>query len=359
MMTPRERVLTAMRRQVPDKVPRRTAYGSLIKPHMEIFKRKTGATDLAEYFQFEVRNVSFKETIRRDGLQVYLPKSIKQNEIIDWEWGNVLLKGYQDNIHETVHYALSCAQTADDIEAYPMPDILEHYRWDHVHDETAGYHGRDLAVMGCMSQTLFEVAWGVRGFENFLMDLLINPEMVELLLNKITSIRCRQAEIFAQANVDILRLGDDVGTERGMLISPEVFRKWFKPRFIEIVRAAREIKPDILVFYHSDGDCDDIIPDLIEIGVDILNPVQPECMDPAEIKQKYGHKLAFWGTIGVQTTMPFGTTTDVRNEVKKRIETVGVGGGLLLSPSHTMQVEVPWENIIAFFDAVDEFGKYK
>ena len=125
-----------------------------------------------------------------------------------------------------------------------------------------------------------------------------------------------------------------------------------------IITAAKEIKPDILVFFHSDGNCEEIIPDLIDVGIGILNPVQPECMDPAEIKLKYGHKLAFWGTIGTQTTMPFGTSEDVKQTVKERIETVGVGGGLLLSPTHLLQVEVPWDNIIAFFDAVDEYGVY-
>jgi len=360
MMTPRERVLTAMKRQVPDKVPRRLEYGSFIKPLWEIFYQKTGATDPEEYFTYEIRNVGFKPTgkHRKKELSKYLPENLEENCFIDLEWGNINEKGHQENVYRIVQCALENAETVYDIDEYPMPDILSNYRWEHVKDKTTELHRRNLAVMGFMSQTIFEVAWGVRGFENFLADMYINQEMTNLLVSKITDIRCSQARIFAEANVDVLRLGDDVGTERAMMISPEMFRKWLKPGYIKIINAAKEVNPDILIFFHSDGDCQEIIPDLIEIGTDILNPVQPECMDPAEIKKQYGDKLAFWGTIGTQTTMPFGTPDDVRQAVKERIETVGAGGGLLLSPTHLLQVETPWENIIAFFDAVDEFGYY-
>jgi len=125
-----------------------------------------------------------------------------------------------------------------------------------------------------------------------------------------------------------------------------------------VIESAKEVNPDMLVYYHSDGYIEPIIPDLIEVGVNILNPVQPECMDPTKIKERYGDRLAFFGTIGIQTTMPHGTPEDVRKEVKTRIETVGRGGGLLIAPTHVLEPDVPWENILAFFDAVEEYGKY-
>jgi uroporphyrinogen decarboxylase len=115
----------------------------------------------------------------------------------------------------------------------------------------------------------------------------------------------------------------------------------------------------VLVFYHTDGDAAAIVRDLIEIGVDILNPVQSECMDPTALKREFGHDLAFWGTLGTQSTLPFGTPADVRAEVKRRVETVGVGGGLLLAPTHMIEPEVPWENIVAAVEAVNEFGWYR
>jgi uroporphyrinogen decarboxylase len=357
-MTPRQRVLTAMRRQVPDRVPKWIDYASFAPGLMEIFKQKTGAESPEEYFDYELRTVCFKPTMRMTGLDRYIPRNFPEDTEIDWNWGNILIRGKHKNVYRTWHYALAEAETAEDMEEYPMPDFLEKYRWEHIKDEVEQFHKREYAVMGAMSQTLFEVAWGVRGFEDFLVDMMINKEMTRVLLDRITDMRCQQARIFAEAGVDILRLGDDVGTERGMMISRESFCEWMKPRFKKIIEEAREINPNILVFYHSDGDCREVIPDLIEVGIDILNPIQPECMDPAEIKQRYGDRLAFIGTIGTQTTMPFGTPEDVKNEVKLRIDTVGKGGGLLLGPSHLLQDEVPWENVIAFFEAVEEYGKY-
>ena len=142
------------------------------------------------------------------------------------------------------------------------------------------------------------------------------------------------------------------------MMSPATWREWLKPRWRKVIKAAKDVNPAVLAFYHSDGDVRPVIEDLIEIGFDILNPVQPECMDPAALKRAYGDRLAFWGTIGTQTTMPFGTPDEVRATVKERIETVGVGGGLLIAPTHVLEPEVPWENIVALFEAVDEYGRY-
>ena len=144
-----------------------------------------------------------------------------------------------------------------------------------------------------------------------------------------------------------------------MLISPALWRKWVKPRYASMIDAAKEINSDVIIWYHSDGRIEPIIPDLIEIGVQVLNPVQPEAMDPAHIKSLYGDKLAFWGTVSIQQTMPFGSPDDVRAEVKQRIETVGRGGGFILAPSHVLEPEVPWENVLAFVQAAREYGSYR
>ena len=143
------------------------------------------------------------------------------------------------------------------------------------------------------------------------------------------------------------------GSETGSRFSRAVV---LKPRVAEVISAVKSIKPDMLVYFHTDGKVEAIIPDFIEIELDILNPVQPECMDPADIKRRYGDSLAFWGTIGTQTTMPFGTPDEVRRVVKERIETVGPEG-LLLAPTHVLEPEVPWENIVAFVEAVEEYGR--
>ena len=149
-----------------------------------------------------------------------------------------------------------------------------------------------------------------------------------------------------------------MGTQWGMMMSPEMWRMWLKPRWARVIEAAKAVKPDLIVTYHSDGDISPIIPELAEIGIDVLNPVQPECLDLGEVKRKYGDRLAFWGGMGIQTTMPFGTPHDVRTEVKRLIETLGANGGFMIAPTHVLEPEVPWENILAFFDAVEEYGCY-
>jgi len=159
--------------------------------------------------------------------------------------------------------------------------------------------------------------------------------------------------------VDIICLGDDVGTQQGMLMSLPMWRRWLKPPLARVIAAAKRVRPSVLINYHSDGNMEAVIPELIDIGVDILNPVQPECLDPVKLKQRYGQHLAFWGTIGIQHTLPFGTPQEVRAEVRTRIETVGVGGGLLIGPTHIVEPEVPLENIVAMVEAVNEYGVYR
>ena len=130
-----------------------------------------------------------------------------------------------------------------------------------------------------------------------------------------------------------------------------------KNSFCGRIRGTRETRA-LPFFYHSDGFIEPVISELIEIGIDVLNPIQPECMNPAKIKRLYGDELSFFGTIGVQTIMPFGTPKDVRRAVREMIEKVGQGGGFIIAPTHFVPVEVPWENVQAFFDAVEEFGQY-
>ena len=185
-----------------------------------------------------------------------------------------------------------------------------------------------------------------------------NQAFAEALLDRVTDIGVQVAFRLCQAGVDVLLTGDDVGMQDRMVMSPETWKKWLKPRLARLFAAAKPANPETFILYHSDGYIEPIIPDLVEIGLDVLNPVQPECMDPGGLKRRYGQRLAFWGTVGIQTTMPFGTPEEVRQVVKRRIETVGHGGGLLIAPTHVLEPEVPWENIQALAEAVDEFGRY-
>ena len=152
--------------------------------------------------------------------------------------------------------------------------------------------------------------------------------------------------------------GDDVGTQRGMMIDPDLWRTFLKPPFADIIAAARAESPRTPVFYHSDGDIREIIDELIEIGVTILHPVQPECMNPVEIKRKYGDRLTLWGTIGTQSVLPFGTPAQVRQTVKRFVAALAPRGGYVIGPTHSVNQDVQWDNVAAFYDAVECFGTY-
>ena len=146
--------------------------------------------------------------------------------------------------------------------------------------------------------------------------------------------------------------GDDIGFQSDLFISSEMWRKFFKDKMHYFFSELKKINQDVKIAYHSDGKIEALIPDLIEIGLDILNPVQPACMDPAEIKKKYGKNLCFWGTIDEQYTLPFGTAEDVRKEVLTRLRTAGKGGGLILGPTHHVQMDTPIDNFWAMINTI-------
>ena len=222
-------------------------------------------------------------------------------------------------------------------------------------------HRQEYAVMAApphLGGELFETAWRLRGFEQFMVDLIENPPLVDYLLEQLTAMHITLSLALTRAGIDILALDDDVGEPTRMLISPTIWRRYFKSRVRTIIAACRAVNPDLFIFWHSDGHIEPIIPDLIEIGVNVLNPVQPDVMDPAQLKHRYGDRLAFWGTVGTPQRWSWGTPDEIRQEVYERIATVGVGGGLILSPAYDLEPECRWENVIAFFEAIDEWGAY-
>ncbi len=211
-------------------------------------------------------------------------------------------------------------------------------------------HHKGIAAMGVMDQTIWERAWLIRGMNDLMMDMMTGDEKAAVILDRVTDLSCRAAVLMARSGHDIIAIGDDVGMQSSLMMSPRLWRKWLKPRLAKVINTIREIKPDALIFYHSCGFIEPFIPDLIEIGVDILNPVQPECMDFKEIHAKYGDQISFWGGIGAQTTLPFGSPEDVRARVRELVEICGERGGLVVSPAHELSPEVPWVNQEALLD---------
>jgi uroporphyrinogen decarboxylase len=199
-------------------------------------------------------------------------------------------------------------------------------------------------IVGVTVTTIFETAWALRGLERMLTDLVVNPQLANRILDIPDEYHRTAARRLVELGVDMIWIGDDMGGQTSMVISPEMWREYFKPRMRRFISELKEINPRLKIAYHSDGVIWPIIPDLIEIGLDVLNPIQPACMDPRKIKEQFGDRLCFWGTIDEQHTLPFGSVAEVREEVLNRLTTVGKGGGLIIGPTHHVQLDTPLKN---------------
>jgi uroporphyrinogen decarboxylase len=219
-------------------------------------------------------------------------------------------------------------------------------------------YGKEYAIMGVIVCTIFEAAWALRGLDRLMMDFITNEELANDILDIPFNYHLYAGKKLASMGVDIIWTGDDMGGQNGMLISPDLWRKYFKPRMAKLYSELKAINPDLKIAYHSDGVIYPIIDDLVEIGLDILNPVQPKCMDPYYLKKRYNKNLTLWGSIDIQETLPFGTPEEVENEVRDRIRNLGPGGGFIISPTHNVQLDTPLENFFSFWNAAKKYGRY-
>ncbi|MGC8976651.1 MAG: uroporphyrinogen decarboxylase family protein [Candidatus Ratteibacteria bacterium] len=239
-----------------------------------------------------------------------------------------------------------------EIEEFPFPES-ERFNSCGMKEKVENAHKEGKVAVSWIGH-MYENSWQIRGYEEFLMDMVENPSWCEYILDRFTERNIKIAELAAKAGVDMIITGDDVANQKSLMFSLNMWRKFIKSRWKKVYEKAKSIKQDIQIWYHSDGNIEDIIGELIDIGVTILNPVQPECMDIYKLKREYGKYLVFDGTIGTQSTMPFGTPDEVKRVVKERKEKIGYDGALILSPTHILEPEVPIENIIAFVDACKE-----
>jgi len=266
----------------------------------------------------------------------------------------------REDVGEAYHFRemlhpLSAVTSVDQLKRLPWPDWSRTQAAAVYEGVVRDAHERGRPIVGWLECTIFEFAWYLRGMDNLFADLIDDNGIGAWLLDWFTQRSVYAVSAMAQAGVDVIGLGDDVGTQRGMMMSVEFWRQHLRPRLKRVIDAIRanQGKP-VYVRYHSDGDIRAIIPDLIEIGVDILNPVQPECMPPGEVIPQYQDHLAFWGMIGTQSTMPFGTPDDVRAAVAQCAELARHGAAVIVAPTHVLEPDVPWENIEALVQAVRE-----
>lgn len=210
----------------------------------------------------------------------------------------------------------------------------------------------DYWIVGVTVTTILETAWALRGLEQMLIDMAVDPDLANQLLDIPYQYHLAAAKKLVRLGVDMIWTGDDIGAQNEMMISPPMWRKYLKPRMANFIAELKQINPAIKIAYHSDGNIQRIIPELIEVGVDVLNPIQPASMDPAQVKEHFGDKLCFWGSIDEQHTLPFGSAREVEAEIRQRLETIGLGGGLILAPTHHVQLDTPLENFWAMVNTI-------
>lgn len=237
------------------------------------------------------------------------------------------------------------------IAAYRPPDPTRPALYADAEAMIAAYHD-EYWIVGATVCTIFETAWALRGLERMMLDMATDPDLADHLLDIPYRFHLAAAKRLTELGVDMIWLGDDVGTQHRMLMSPGMWRRYLKPRMAELIAQIKAINPDLVVAYHTDGYALPILPELAEIGVDVLNPVQPASMDPAMVRREFGDRLCFWGTLDEQDTLPFGSPADVAHEVRTRIETVGYDGGLILGPTHSVQLDTPLANFHAMVETV-------
>jgi uroporphyrinogen decarboxylase len=260
------------------------------------------------------------------------------------------------------HHPLAEA-TVDDLETYPWPDPWDPGLTAGLEEEVKDlYENTDYAIMAdARFKSFWELGYMLRGIEQMYVDLLLNPDFVTALMDKLLELNLIVTGRFldiAGPYIQVFRTTDDMATQQRLMMKPETYRRLLKPyyrQYIEFIKSKTEAK----IFYHSCGNITDIIDDLAEIGVDAINPVQVSAMgDTAELKARFGHKISFWGGIDSQRVLPYGSVEEVEAEVRRRIRDLGPGGGYVVAGVHTIQPDVPPENIVAMVEAARTWGAY-
>ncbi len=362
-MNPRERILAALSHQVPDHTP---TYGWF---HHEVQQR------LKEHYRTDDWGVVLKELGiegwaglgPRIEFPEYEAKAERRpgelpGEPVVWlddrtyvnPWGVRYRVGEGGWYTEWIGGPLEEAQSVADIEAYPWPSVDQIREPENYAQRVAEMKAQDLFVSAGIGNPYRE-AWELRGMDNVLADYLINRDMLEALYDRFYALFSEMMQRAVRAGVDMVSITGDIAMQDRIIMGPQSWRAVDKPRMAKLIADCRSINPDVYFYIHSDGNVMDLMDDLVEIGFDVINPIQPECMDPVEVKRRWGDLITLHGGISLQQTLPYGTPDQVRAEVEDLIRQCGYNGGLVVFPSNVIQPDTSVENIIACFHAARDF----
>ena len=382
-MTSRQRVLKALNHQIPDRVPidlggfqtgiHKGAYIELldylgIKDELTIMdpvqQLAKPCEELLERFHVDIRYVcahgpdSFKGGIEQNVRHGRLWHDLKDEFGVVWS-----MPDDQQLYMDISHHPLADA-TIKGLADYPFPNGGDPTRFTGVREKTLELRSQTpYAISTGIGGVVYEICWYMRGLERWFTDMIENPGFCQALLDKTLKFWLDYFDVFlAEVGdlVDIVMIGDDLAGQSGPLFSPDFYRKVVKPRQKKLVQHIKSLTK-AKIWYHTCGCCFEYIPELIDNGIDILNPVQIglPSMEPEKLKNEFGKQLVFWGGgIDTQHVLPFAKPEEIREHVRRSIEIFKTGGGYIFNNVHNIQVGVPPENIVALFDAAYEFGFY-
>jgi len=373
-ITSRQRVATALAHKEPDRVPMdlggTLASGINYHAYQELLEY-LGIEEKWEWDAERSQTVRVSAAVRRrlnvDVVNVRAPAPASRY----WQEGplecqediwKVIWKKPPDGHYYTSHVPFAGDVTLADLEAFAWPDPTEPAWVEGVVDlVSAAREQGDEAVtlnlpVGFIHQTQF-----LRGYEDWLTDLLLNRKFAESLMDRVLEVHIEIARRLLKLvgdQIDVVTYGDDIGFQGGPMLSEKLYCEMIKPRhrrMFETIKAHTSAP----IFFHTCGAVADLVPHLIDIGVDILNPVQVSAvgMDTADLKRKYGQHISFWGAVDTHQVLPYGTEEDVRAEVRRRIDDLATGGGYVLAAVHNIQAGVPPAHVVAMFDEGRLYGR--
>jgi uroporphyrinogen decarboxylase len=381
MMTGRQRVLAALDHREPDRVP--IEFGSsqlssvlIGQPYgYQALCDYLGVTDYPEpeinVYLNSVKNVDAR-IMRRFGADLRWVMAggpeverAPDGTLVD-AWGLVLTPSGSFNAFVDANAPLRGAEHPSDLERHPhWPDLTDPRITAGKREQARRHHDDGFAVVASLGPggRLFHTYSWLRGFDNWLMDIYTNPSLYHALAERILGVSIGYVEAFLPAVADfadVVYMSDDLGTQQSTLMSRDAYIAFCKPYHKRLIEAVRRVAPHVKILMHSCGAISSLIPDLIEIGVDILNPVQPKAtgMEPLRVKREFGADLSFLGGLDIQDLLPFGSPEEIRAGVRELIDAYGPGGGYIFAPAHEILPEVKPGNIVAMFDAALEFGPY-
>ncbi len=332
-MTPKDRMRRALYHEPIDHIPTQinytNAFGKTMAAHFGV--------SLEQLPDF-LGNHMVRVDIHHDG-------RLSDDGKVRFDWWGV---GF-DTQEEGYFAAINPLAEAQDLDLYHWPDPQAS---DLLQDaqETIANRGKQYFIVPNLGFALFERAWSLRGFEQFLLDMASDPSYAGALLDRVTEIQLALIHRYLDIGVDGGYFGDDYGSQMNLLFSPRMWRTLIKPRLAGLFTPFKE--RGLPVIMHSDGQIQQILPDLLEIGLTTLNPVQPEVLDHAWLREQYGDRLSFYGGISTQTVLPFGTAGEVEATVSEVIHALAPEGtGLIIAPSHRMMSDIPMENVAVMLAA--------